>query len=124
MSLLIAFRNIFSKNERGVVMPKLNIVKRPKITGLEDFLRYFFKTEAQVTQAEKIIILLKKEKEIPVKKWDKFLLPNRSVGLYGKVMRRLRDFGLVQKKEDYFMLSRDFLTAMKKISEYWNDYTS
>ena len=105
-------------------MPKLTIVKRPKITGLEDFLRYFFKTEDQITQAEKILTLLKKNKEIPVKDWNRFLLPNRSVGLYGKVMRKLRDFGLVQKKEDYFMLSRDFLTAMKKISEYWNDYTS
>lgn len=103
-------------------MAKLRFVHRPKLTDLSDFLRYHFNTDEQVEQAQKILTMLKKEKEIADTEWRKFVV--QSVGLYTKVMRTLRDFGLVEKRNGYFQLSKEYIYSLKKMITYWEDYTS
>ena len=103
-------------------MAKIRFAKRFVLTDLDAFLRYLMNTEEQVTQAKHILELLQKKKEIPDKDWKVFVI--HSVGLYTKVMKRLRDLGLVEKRNGYFSLSREFIYSLKKLIGYWEDYTS
>ena len=75
-------------------------------------------TEMQVEQAAKILNeLIKKDGKIPDSEWQIFVLTSR--GLYVKVMRKLRDAGLIEKKMGEFSLSENFSRAMSQLAEYW-----
>jgi len=50
--------------------------------------------------------------------WREFLLKSR--GLYVKVMRKLRDVGLVEKRMGEFRLVEDFSKAMTRLADYWS----
>ena len=83
-------------------------------------LRYIFFTEMQIDQAAKILnILMKKQERVSEKKWQTFLLSSR--GLYVKVMRKLRDVGLVEKVDGEFFLSENFSESLTKIAESWTN---
>jgi hypothetical protein len=51
--------------------------------------------------------------------WERFVLSSR--GLYVKVMRKLRDVGLVEKKMGEYRMARDFSSSLNKIGKYWSD---
>jgi hypothetical protein len=55
---------------------------------------------------------------IPDSEWERFVLSSR--GLYVKVMRKLRDIGLVEKRMGDYRIANDFSKALSKISTYWN----
>ena len=72
----------------------------------------------QVDQASKILnVLIKKKGRINDSQWKSFMLTSR--GLYVKVMRKLRDVGLVEKSEGEFYLSENFAQSLNKLSESW-----
>jgi len=72
----------------------------------------------QVNQASKILnILMKKKGRIKDSQWKSFLLTSR--GLYVKVMRKLRDVGLVEKTKGEFLLSENFSQSLNKLAESW-----
>ncbi|MGY5873403.1 MAG: hypothetical protein RTV72_14220 [Candidatus Thorarchaeota archaeon] len=86
-------------------------------------LRYIFFTEMQIEQASKILnILMKKEGKVNDSEWKSFVLTSR--GLYVKVMRKLRDTGLVEKSEGQFRLSENFSQSLIKLSESWANIIS
>ena len=81
-------------------------------------LRYIFFTEMQIDQAAKILnVLMKKQGSVNEKKWQTFVLSSR--GLYVKVMRKLRDVGLVEKVDGEFFLSENFSQSLNKLAESW-----
>ena len=55
---------------------------------------------------------------IPESEWEQFVLSSR--GLYVKVMRKLRDLGLVEKRMGEYRIATDFSKALTKIGSYWN----
>jgi hypothetical protein len=100
-------------------MAKIELVRRPSLISPKHFLQYVFFTEMQVEQAAKILnTLIDKDGKIADSEWATFVLSSR--GLYVKVMRKLRDIGMVEKKMGNFSISEDFSRAMSKLSEYWN----
>ncbi|MHA1863461.1 MAG: hypothetical protein ACTSWA_06810 [Candidatus Thorarchaeota archaeon] len=101
-------------------MAKIEIVKRPSLITPRHLLRYIFFTEMQVDQASKILnILMKKKGRINDSQWQSFLLTSR--GLYVKVMRKLRDVGLVEKTKGEFLLSENFSQSLNKLAESWTN---
>jgi hypothetical protein len=73
----------------------------------------------QVEQASKILnTIMSKDGIVKDSDWDVFVLSSR--GLYVKVMRKLRDVGLVEKRMGEFRLTEDFSRAMAKLSDYWS----
>jgi len=99
-------------------MAKIEVVKRPSLITPRHLLRYIFFTEMQVDQASKILnILMKKKGRIKDSQWQSFLLTSR--GLYVKVMRKLRDVGLVEKTKGEFLLSENFSQSLNKLAESW-----
>jgi hypothetical protein len=99
-------------------MAKIKVDKRPALISPRHLLRYIFFTETQVEQAAKILnTLISKDGKMPDSDWEKFLLSSR--GLYVKVMRKLRDVGMVEKKNGEFSISENFSHAINKLSEYW-----
>ena len=100
-------------------MAKIELVRRPSLISPRHLLRYIFFTEMQVDQAAKILNeLIKRDGKIPDSEWQLFVLTSR--GLYVKVMRKLRDAGLVEKKMGEFSLSEYFSRALSDLSEYWS----
>lgn len=72
----------------------------------------------QIEQASKILnVLMKKKGTINDSQWRSFKLESR--GLYVKVMRKLRDVGLVEKSKGEFSLSENFALSLNKLSESW-----
>lgn len=61
---------------------------------------------------------MKKDGVVKDSDWKIFVLSSR--GLYVKVMRKLRDVGLVEKRMGEFRLTEDFSRAMAKLAEYWS----
>ncbi len=101
-------------------MAKIELVRRPSLISPRHLLRYVFFTEMQVEQAAKILnTLMVNDGKMPDSEWEKFVLSSR--GLYVKVMRKLRDVGMVEKKMGNFTICEDFSRAMSKLSEYWNE---
>ncbi|MGQ4911326.1 MAG: hypothetical protein ACP6KW_04075 [Candidatus Thorarchaeota archaeon] len=100
-------------------MAKIDLVKRPYLHSPRHLLRYVFFTEMQVEQAAKILnAIMDNDNKIPDSEWeDKFLLSSR--GLYVKVMRKLRDVGLVEKELGNYKLSKAFADALSKIATKW-----
>ncbi len=97
---------------------KITIVKRPTLISPNHLLRYIFFTELQVIQASKILNkLIENGGVYPVEKWEDFLYTSR--GLYVKVMRKLRDIGMIEKKQGKFWLSQDFSRSLISMAEYW-----
>ncbi|MBN2230967.1 MAG: hypothetical protein JW779_15385 [Candidatus Thorarchaeota archaeon] len=101
-------------------MAKIELVRRPSLISPRHLLRYIFFTEMQVEQASAILnLLMKNDGKMPDSDWEKFVLTSR--GLYVKVMRKLRDVGLVEKRMGDFSICEDFSTAMKKLADYWSN---
>lgn len=101
-------------------MAKINLVRRPSLISPRHFLRYIFFTEMQVEQAAKVLdVIVKHHGELPDSEWEKLVLSSR--GLYVKVMRKLRDVGIIQKELGNFRLSKDFSNALGKLASYWLD---
>jgi hypothetical protein len=74
----------------------------------------------QVEQAAKILnTIMKKDGVVNDSQWGLFVLSSR--GLYVKVMRKLRDVGLVEKRMGEFRLATDFSNALSKLSEKWSE---
>ncbi len=72
----------------------------------------------QVEQASKILnTIMTNDGVIKDTDWERFVLSSR--GLYVKVMRKLRDVGLVEKRIGEFRLTEDFSRAMTKLADYW-----
>ena len=101
-------------------MAKIDLVRRPSLISPRHLLRYVFFTEMQVDQAAKILNeITASDGVLPDSEWKQFVY--RSRGLYVKVMRKLRDVGLVEKRSGEFRIGRDFSTALMKLSNYWTD---
>ena len=99
-------------------MAKIEVVRRPSLITPRHLLRYIFFTDMQIEQASKILnILMKKKEKINESQWQSFVLTSR--GLYVKVMRKLRDVGIVEKSEGEFFLSENFSQSLNKIAESW-----
>jgi len=99
-------------------MAKIEVVKRPSLITPRHLLRYIFFTDMQVDQASKILnVLMKRKGRVNDSQWQSFVLTSR--GLYVKVMRKLRDVGLVEKSKGEFYLSDNFAQSLSKLSESW-----
>ncbi|TFG98903.1 hypothetical protein E4H12_04605 [Candidatus Thorarchaeota archaeon] len=99
-------------------MAKIEVVRRPSLVSPRHLLRYIFFTEMQIDQASKILnILMKKKGKIDDSQWKSFVFTSR--GLYVKVMRKLRDVGLIEKSEGEFFLSENFAQSLSKLAESW-----
>ena len=104
-------------------MAKIELVRRPSLISPKHLLRYVFKTEMQVEQASKILNeIIKADGAVPDSEWQVFVLTSR--GLYVKVMRKLRDVGLVEKRKGVFGLATDFSNALTKMADYWSQILS
>ncbi len=104
-------------------MAKINLVRRPSLISPRHLLRYIFFTEMQVEQAAKILNqIIESNGVVPDSEWADFVLSSR--GLYVKVMRKLRDVGLVEKRTGDYRIAKDFSSSMEKISKYWSDVVS
>ncbi|NHI90237.1 MAG: hypothetical protein EAX87_11995 [Candidatus Thorarchaeota archaeon] len=100
-------------------MAKIDLVRRPSLISPRHLLHYIFFTEAQVEQASKILnTIMKKDGVVKDSDWEIFKISSR--GLYVKVMRKLRDVGLVEKRMGEFRLAEDFSKAMTKLADYWS----
>jgi hypothetical protein len=74
----------------------------------------------QIDQASKILNTLMKEKgRIKDSQWQSFVLTSR--GLYVKVMRKLRDVGIVEKSDGEYSLSTNFSQSLNKLAEFWTN---
>jgi hypothetical protein len=101
-------------------MAKIDLVRRPSLIQPNHLLRYVFFTEMQVNQAAKILNEIMTSGGVVVDSdWERFVLSSR--GLYVKVMRKLRDVGLVEKKMGEYRMARDFSSSLNKIGKYWSD---
>lgn len=101
-------------------MVKIDMVRRPSLISPRHLLRHVFFTEMQVEQAAKILNeIMKSNGVVPDSEWKRFVLSSR--GLYVKVIRKLRDVGIVEKRLGEYHLARDFSTALDKIGDYWTD---
>ena len=109
-----------SVSHMGWTMAKIDLIKRPSLIQPKHLLRYVFFTEMQVEQAAKILnTIMKKDNSVNESDWQVFVLS--SPGLYVKVMRKLRDVGLVSKDKGVFKISKDFSIAISKMAEYWKN---
>ncbi|MGY5875939.1 MAG: hypothetical protein RTU30_09350 [Candidatus Thorarchaeota archaeon] len=101
-------------------MVKIELVRRPSLISPRHLLRYIFFTETQVEQAAKILNqILESDGVVADSEWKQFMLSSR--GLYVKVMRKLRDVGLVEKRMGEYRLVKDFSGALEKIAKYWSE---
>ncbi|MHA2208464.1 MAG: hypothetical protein ACXABV_04790 [Candidatus Thorarchaeota archaeon] len=99
-------------------MTKIQIVRRPSLISPRHLLRYVFTTEMQVEQAAKILNeIVQSDGVVTDSDWRRFVLSSR--GLYVKVMRKLRDTGLVEKRMGEFRLANDFSSSLGKMADYW-----
>ncbi len=99
-------------------MAKIDLIRRPSLISPRHLLRYIFFTEMQVEQASKILnTIMANDGVIKDTDWERFVLSSR--GLYVKVMRKLRDVGLLEKRMGEFRLAEDFSRAMTKLADYW-----
>ena len=101
-------------------MAKIEVVRRPSLITPRHLLRYIFFTDMQIEQASKILnILMKKKGKIDDSQWQSFVMTSR--GLYVKVMRKLRDVGIVEKSDSEFILSENFSQSLNKLAESWTN---
>ncbi|MHA1934615.1 MAG: hypothetical protein ACW97A_04995 [Candidatus Thorarchaeota archaeon] len=101
-------------------MVKIDLVRRPSLISPRHLLRYVFFTEMQVEQAAKILNeIVKAEGVIPDSDWERFVYSSR--GLYVKVIRKLRDVGIVEKRMGEYRITKDFARSMEKIGKYWSE---
>lgn len=101
-------------------MAKIDLVRRPSLITPRHLLRYVFFTEMQVDQAAKILnVITSSNGVVADSEWAQFVYSSR--GLYVKVMRKLRDVGLIEKRAGEFRIAKDFSTALMKIGNYWSE---
>ena len=104
-------------------MAKIHIVRRPSLISPRHLLRYVFTTEMQVEQAAKILNeIVEANGIVSDSEWRRFVMSSR--GLYVKVMRKLRDVGLVDKRMGEFRLANDFSSSLGKMADYWTQIVS
>jgi hypothetical protein len=111
-------------------MAKIDLIRRPSLISPRHLLRYIFFTEMQVDQASYILnTIMKNDGVVKDSDWQSFRFEFRdeknkaklsSRGLYVKVMRKLRDVGLVEKRMGEFRLAEDFSKAMTRLADYWS----
>ncbi|MEM1658256.1 MAG: hypothetical protein QXK94_04395 [Candidatus Jordarchaeales archaeon] len=97
----------------------IRVVRRPRLLDPRHFLQYCFRTEEQVQQARKILREIAARGEVPDSEWRCFLIS--SPGLYTKVMKALRELGLVEKRERRFVLSKEFSASLRRLADYWEE---
>ncbi len=101
-------------------MAKIEVVRRPSLISPRHLLRYVFFTEMQVEQASKILnTIIQSDGVVREEDWERFVLSSR--GLYVKVMRKLRDVGMIEKRGGEYRLAKDYSAALDKMSRYWAD---
>ena len=101
-------------------MPKIDLVRRPSLITPRHLLRYLFFTEMQVEQASKILNeIIRNGGVVPDTEWERFVLSSR--GLYVKVMRKLRDVGIVEKRMGKYRLTKDLSYSLSKMASYWSE---
>ncbi len=101
-------------------MAKIEVVRRPSLISPRHLLRYVFFTEMQVEQASKILnTIIQSDGVVREEEWQRFVLSSR--GLYVKVMRKLRDVGMIEKRGGEYRLARDYSTALERLARYWTD---
>ena len=97
----------------------IRLTKNVLTPDLPAFLRYVLNTEAQVEHAEAII----KNAPYPASEWQSIIEKNTlERGLYSKVLRILRNLGLIEKVNGEIRLSKLFFYNMQKLTDYWDDY--
>ena len=108
------------RNKQVSSMAKIEVVRRPSLITPRHLLRYIFFTEMQIDQASKILnTLMKKKGNIKDTQWQSFVWTSR--GLYVKVMRKLRDVGIVEKSDGEFFLSDNFSQSLTKLADSWTN---
>ena len=101
-------------------MIKIRASKRPEFPTWLHFLRCFCRTEAQVSQCREILqALIDNKNYFPADSWKS--IPKSSVGMYSKCLGILRENGLVEKRNGYYLFSRDLLVSLEKITDRWKD---
>ena len=101
-------------------MTKIDMVRRPSLISPRHLLRYVFFTEMQVEQAAKILNeIIQSDGVVPDSDWERFVYSSR--GLYVKVIRKLRDVGLVEKRMGEYRITKDFASSLGKVSNYWSE---
>jgi len=74
----------------------------------------------QVEQAAKILNeIIQSDGVVPDSDWERFVYSSR--GLYVKVIRKLRDVGLVEKRMGEYRITKDFASSLGKVSNYWSE---
>ena len=101
-------------------MLKIRASKRPEFPTWLHFLRCFCRTEAQVIQCLDILqCVIANKNSFPAADWKD--VPKSSVGMYTKCLGILRENGLLEKRNGHYMLSRDLLIALEKITDRWKE---
>ena len=101
-------------------MIKIRASKRPEFPTWLHFLRCFCRTESQVSQCLDILqAIIDSDNYFPSNRWRN--VPKSSVGMYTKCLGILRENGLIEKRNGYYILSRDILISLRKITDRWTD---
>ena len=101
-------------------MIKIHASKRPEFPTWLHFLRCFCRTEAQLDQSLNILQgIINSDNHFLAESWRN--VPKSSVGMYTKCLGILRENGLIEKRNGYYMLSRDLLISLEKIMDRWKD---
>jgi len=101
-------------------MIKIRASKRPEFPSWFHFLRCFCRTEAQVAQCLDILqCIINSDNYFTADRWR--AVPKSSVGMYTKCLGLLRENGLIEKRNGYYMLSRDMLISLEKIIDRWKE---
>ena len=101
-------------------MIKIHASKRPEFPTWLHFLRCFCRTEAQVSQCLEILQgIINSDNYFSAESWKD--IPKSSVGMYTKCLGMLRENGLIEKRNNHYILSRDLLISLDKIMDRWKD---
>ncbi|MHA2060539.1 MAG: hypothetical protein ACW976_07160 [Candidatus Ranarchaeia archaeon] len=101
---------------------RLRLVKRPILTGLDDFLRYLLGSESQVDVGVAIIEYLMKNGSFDVSQWKHFTeAVGCSVGMYTRTTSSLKQAGLIERRSGHYLLSRDFVGTLERLMAFWED---
>ncbi len=101
---------------------RIRIVKRPELLTPSHFIRYVLRTEWQVEVARSLLTTIAREDGWDCRDWKRFCeIHNVKQGMYSKVIKQLRRAGLVEKRNQFYYLSRDFITALRRLADYWEE---
>ena len=105
---------------KGVMIPHYASLVEP-----EDFLSLIFWDKKYLVYDAKRILEMVGRGEVSRDKWreviDKLGISHNR---YYRILRRLRQFGLVEKGEwGEYRISRRFSSNLRRIAEYWDSYS-